>query len=156
MDNKLDELKAKAQELLEVCNDETKKKETLDSLKNGMTAFLNDMKKLNKEDKVSLDSIADQVRNKIVTFMTADLNELQEDARNKIAASMDEKALQDTKVFFPRQKGKTYSHPQGYEGCIRRTAPGDRCPCQPGQRKCRSCYCRKDGRIESKETAAEN
>lgn len=106
MENKLDELKAKAQELLEVCNDETKKKETLDSLKSGMTAFLNDMKKLNKDDKVSLESIADQVRNKIVSFMTEDLNALQEDAGNKIAASMDEKTLQDTKVFFLGKKGK--------------------------------------------------
>lgn len=106
MENKLDELKAKAQELLEVCNDGAKKKETLDSIKDGMTAFLNDIKKLNKDDKVSLDSLADQVRNKIVSFMTEELNELQEDAKNKIAGSMDEKALQDTKVFFLGKKGK--------------------------------------------------
>lgn len=106
MENKLDELKAKAQELLEVCNDGAKKKETLDSIKDGMTAFLNDIKKLNKDDKVSLDSLADQVRNKIVSFMTEELNELQEDAKNKIAGSMDEKTLQDTKVFFLGKKGK--------------------------------------------------
>lgn len=106
MENKLDELKAKAQELLEVCNDGAKKKEALDSIKKGMTAFLNDIKKLNKDDKVSLDSLADQVRNKIVSFMTEELNELQEDAKNKIAGSMDEKTLQDTKVFFLGKKGK--------------------------------------------------
>jgi phenylalanyl-tRNA synthetase alpha chain len=106
MENKLDELKAKAQELLEVCNDGAKKKEALDSIKEGMTAFLNDIKKLNKDDKVSLDSLADQVRNKIVSFMTEELNELQEDAKNKIAGSMDEKTLQDTKVFFLGKKGK--------------------------------------------------
>lgn len=106
MENKLDELKAKAQELLEVCNDGAKKKKTLDSIKDGMTDFLNDIKKLNKDDKVSLDSLADQVRNKIVSFMTEELNELQEDAKNKIAGSMDEKTLQDTKVFFLGKKGK--------------------------------------------------
>lgn len=106
MDNKLDELKAKAQEMLDICNDDSKKQEAYEKVKGKLAGFLNDMKKLDGDDRKALDGLADEVRNKIVSFMKVDLDSLEKDAKEKIAASMDEKSLQDTRVFFLGKKGK--------------------------------------------------
>ncbi len=105
MDTKLDELKAKAEEMLKACRDENRKQETYEAVKAKLTDFLGDMKKLNDSDK-SLSDLADQVRAQMVSFMEKDLDSLKKDAQDKISAAVDEKTLQDTKVFFLGKKGK--------------------------------------------------
>ena len=105
MDTKLDELKAKAEEMLKACRDENRKQETYEAVKAKLTGFLGDVKKLNDSDK-NLSELADQVRAQIVSFMEKDLDSLKKDAQNKIRAAVDEKTLQDTKVFFLGKKGK--------------------------------------------------
>lgn len=105
MDTKLDELKAKAEEMLKACRDENRKQETYEVVKAKLTGFLGDMKKLNDSDK-NLSDLADQVRAQIVSFMEKDLDSLKKDAQDKISAAVDEKTLQDTKVFFLGKKGK--------------------------------------------------
>ena len=105
MDTKLDELKAKAEEMLKACRDENRKQETYEAVKAKLTGFLGDMKKLNDSDK-NLSELADQVRAQIVSFMEKDLDSLKKDAQDKISAAVDEKTLQDTKVFFLGKKGK--------------------------------------------------
>lgn len=52
MDTKLDELKAKAEEMLKACRDENRKQETYEAVKAKLTGFLGDMKKLNDSDKI--------------------------------------------------------------------------------------------------------
>ena len=103
MDTKLDELKAKAQEILKAARDENRKQETYEAVKEKMTGFLGDMKKLHESD-TTLSDLADQVRGQIVSFMEKDLDTLKKEARERITASMDEKQLQDTKVFFLARK----------------------------------------------------
>ena len=105
MDTKLDELKAKAQEILKAARDENRKQETYEAVKEKLTGFLGDMKKLHESD-TTLSDLADQVRGQIVSFMEKDLDTLKKEARERITASMDEKQLQDTKVFFLGKKGK--------------------------------------------------
>lgn len=105
MDTKLDELKAKAEEMLKACRDENRKQETYEAVKAKLTGFLGDVKKLNDSDK-NLSELADQVRAQIVSFMEKDLDSLKKDAQDKISAAVDEKTLQDTKVFFLGKKGK--------------------------------------------------
>lgn len=105
MDTKLDELKAKAEEMLKACRDENRKQETYEAVKAKLTGFLGDVKKLNDSDK-NLSELADQVRAQIVSFMEEDLDSLKKDAQDKISAAVDEKTLQDTKVFFLGKKGK--------------------------------------------------
>ena len=105
MDTKLDELKAKAEEMLKAGRDENRKQETYEAVKAKLTGFLGDMKKLNDSDK-TLSDLADQVRAQIVSFMEKDLDSLKKDAQDKISAAVDEKTLQDTKVFFLGKKGK--------------------------------------------------
>lgn len=105
MDTKLDELKAKAEEMLKACRDENRKQETYEAVKAKLTGFLGDVKKLNDSDK-NLSDLADQVRAQIVSFMEKDLDSLKKDAQDKISAAVDEKTLQDTKVFFLGKKGK--------------------------------------------------
>lgn len=83
MDNKLDELKAKAQEMLDICNDDSKKQEAYEKVKGKLVGFLNDMKKLDGDDRKVLDGLADEVRNKIVSFMKVDLDSLEKDAKEK-------------------------------------------------------------------------
>ena len=59
MDTKLDELKAKAEEMLKACRDENRKQETYEAVKAKLTGFLGDVKKLNDSDK-NLSELADQ------------------------------------------------------------------------------------------------
>lgn len=106
MDNKLDELKAKAQEMLDICNDDSKKQEAYEKVKGKLAGFLSDMKKLDGEDKKALDGLAEELRGRIVSFMKGDLESLEADAKAKIAASDDEKSLQDTRVSFLGKKGR--------------------------------------------------
>jgi phenylalanyl-tRNA synthetase alpha chain len=108
MDTKLEELKAKAKEMLKAANDENRKQETYDAVKAKLTGFLNDVKKLGDGDQ-TISDLADQVRAQIVSFMETDLDTLKKEAQDRIAASMDEKTLQDTKVFFLGKKGKLTS-----------------------------------------------
>ena len=141
MDTKLDELKAKAEEMLKACRDENRKQETYEAVKAKLTGFLGDVKKLNDSDK-NLSELADQVRAQIVSFMEKDLDSLKKDAQDKISAAVDEKTLQDTKVFFLGKKGKLIGHFKRHEGCFRSPASGYRRSGQSGQKRCGRSHCR--------------
>ncbi len=105
MENRLEELRKKAQELISDCNN-VQKKEAYELVRGKISGFLEDIKKLNIEDKKNIEDTADEIREKMVSFMQKELEVLEEDAREKISSSTDEKSLQDSKVFFLGKKGK--------------------------------------------------
>lgn len=93
----------KAQELISDCNN-VQKKEAYELVRGKISGFLEDIKKLNIEDKKNIEDTADEIREKMVSFMQKELEVLEEDAREKISSSTDEKSLQDSKVFFLGKK----------------------------------------------------
>ncbi len=106
MESKLDELKAKALDLLKACQDKETQEEVLAAAKDKLAGVLNDVKKLTAEEKPKFEEVAEKIRGQMVSFMEKDLNELEAQAAAKVKEALDEKTLQDTKVFFLGKKGK--------------------------------------------------
>ncbi len=106
MESKLDELKAKALDLLKACQDKETQEEVLAAAKDKLAGVLNDVKKLTAEEKPKFEEVAEKIRGQMVSFMEKDLNELEAQAAAKVKEALDEKSLQDTKVFFLGKKGK--------------------------------------------------
>lgn len=109
MENKLEELKQKAQQVLEACKDEKVSEGAADaiaSVKGKLTEVLGDIKKLSKEERPTLAETAAQISKEIQRLMEKDLADLREDALARIKGSIDEKALQDAKVAFLGKKGR--------------------------------------------------
>lgn len=104
--DKLEELRAKALELINACHDNTVQKEIHGTVISKMTEFLGDLKKLQGEEASSFKDIAKRIREYIIELMKDELKELKSDAYMQIHACVDEKALQDTKVIFLGKKGK--------------------------------------------------
>lgn len=106
MDNKLEELKSKASEILDVCKNSELTQDACDSLKEKLVAVLGQVKKFDAEDQKELAGVAGQIKEQIVSFMKHDLTGLFEEAKDLIDASLTEEKLQQTKVFFLGKKGK--------------------------------------------------
>ncbi len=109
MENKLEELKQKAQQVLEACKDEKVGEGAADAIaavKGKLTEVLGDIKKLSKEERPTLAETAEQISKEIQRLMEKDLSQLRDDALTRIKASVDEKALQDAKVAFLGKKGR--------------------------------------------------
>lgn len=109
MENKLEELRQKAQQVLDACKNESVAEGAADAvtaLKGKLTAVLGDIKKLSKEERPTLAETAAQISKEIQRLMEKDLSALREDALTRIKASVDEKALQDAKVAFLGKKGR--------------------------------------------------
>ncbi len=106
MESKLDELKAKALDLLKACQDKETQEEACAAVKDKLVGLLGDVKKLTAEEKPKFEEVAEKIRGQVVSFMEKDLNALEAQAAAKVKEALDEKSLQDTKVFFLGKKGK--------------------------------------------------
>ena len=106
MDNKLEELKSKASEILDACKNSELTQDACDSLKEKLVTVLGQVKKFDAEDQKELAGVAGQMKEQIVSFMKHDLTGLFEEAKDLIDASLTEEKLQQTKVFFLGKKGK--------------------------------------------------
>ncbi len=106
MESKLDELKAKALDLLQACQDKETQAEACAAVKDKLVGLLGEVKKLTNEEKPKFEEVAEKIRGQVVSFMEKDLNALEAQAAAKVQEALDEKSLQDTKVFFLGKKGK--------------------------------------------------
>ncbi len=106
MESKLDELKAKALDLLQACQDKETQAEACAAVKDKLVGLLGEVKKLTNEEKPEFEEVAEKIRGQVVSFMEKDLNALEAQAAAKVQEALDEKSLQDTKVFFLGKKGK--------------------------------------------------
>ncbi len=106
MESKLDELKAKALDLLQACQDKETQAEACAAVKDKLVGLLGEVKKLTNEEKPKFEEVAEKIRGQVVSFMEKDLNALETQAAAKVQEALDEKSLQDTKVFFLGKKGK--------------------------------------------------
>lgn len=106
MESKLDELKAKALDLLQACQDKETQAEACAAVKDKLVGLLGEVKKLTNEEKPKFEEVAEKIRGQVVSFIERDLNALEAQAAAKVQEALDEKSLQDTKVFFLGKKGK--------------------------------------------------
>ncbi len=77
--------------------------------------------------------IAKELGNEVVNFINTDLAELQKSAEEKISAAVDERELQDAKVFYFGKKGKLTAILKNTERRSHRPASGYRHCSEYGQ-----------------------
>lgn len=107
--DKLEDLQAKALELLKSCQDENIQKEVYIALRSKMTKLLGDLKKAQSSDNLVLKEIAERIQKHVIVFMEEELKELKADAEDWIYNCVNEKDLQDVKVAFLGKKGRLTS-----------------------------------------------
>lgn len=103
---KMEELRAKAEEIIKSCQDLKDQNISYSEIKAKLSGVLNEIQKVNKEEKDALNEAGEKIREKIAEFMKADLIRLEAEAKKDIAACHDEKSLQDVKVSFLGKKGR--------------------------------------------------
>ena len=106
MDKDLEELKVKAQQMLKKCREDDLSVENLPDVRKSLNNLLNDIKSHKLLEDVEFMKIAKELGNEVVNFINTDLAELQKSAEEKISAAVDERELQDAKVFYLGKKGK--------------------------------------------------
>ncbi len=106
MDKDLEELKVKAQQMLKKCKEDDLSVENLPDVRKSLNNLLNDIKSYKLLEDVEFMKIAKELGNEVVNFINTDLAELQKSAEEKISAAVDERELQDAKVFYLGKKGK--------------------------------------------------
>ena len=106
MDKDLEELKVKAQQMLKKCREGDLSVENLPDVRKSLNNLLNDIKSHKLLEDVEFMKIAKELGNEVVNFINTDLAELQKSAEEKISAAVDERELQDAKVFYLGKKGK--------------------------------------------------
>lgn len=99
MENTAEALRAKAKEILAAGGAEG-------AAKDGLSEVLGAIKKLGKDVREDLADVEAAVCKAIESGMKAELSGLREDALARLAASMDEKELQDARVAFLGKKGR--------------------------------------------------
>lgn len=99
----IEEWQTQARKVLSTCENV---KENYAAIKNQLMAVLDAWKSMAVEEKSSCESIADEIRRKMVIFIKNDLQELGKEAISAAASVSDEKTLQDLKVSFLGKKGK--------------------------------------------------
>lgn len=105
-DKNLQEWKAKASAVLDDIKNQVEGSDVATEVRSQMAKILGEVKKMEKEQQEALSEVTDQLHQKVMEFMTSDLALMEKEARDRIAAAMDEQQLHEARVAFLGKKGR--------------------------------------------------